>query len=101
MSAYNVVNGTYIVPSTASDQVIRTYFRVLVPTVTKTPITTDEDISAAAYVVQEHWVGKHHSPPLEDWPHTLNLEPDEIDTVLTTEAIQSMKTRIRKPTQNS
>lgn len=94
MSHYAIVNGTYLVPSTAVDQFVRIYFRVLVPTQAKIPLSTAEDISVAAYVIQDYWAGRHGWPPLEQWPNQIALESSEIDTVLTMEAIESMKKRL-------
>ena len=98
MTSYRMVNGTkFLVPSTASDQFMRVFFHVLVPSRTKTvAIIEDEDISAAAYVIQDHWALSHGSPTLENWPNEIQLDEDEIETVLTQDAIDRMKERLKK-----
>ena len=71
-------------------------FYVLVPKSAKVPLTSDEDISVAAFVIQDYWTRQQNSPVLEDWPNIIRLKPEEIDTVLTSQAMQSRKTRLAR-----
>lgn len=98
MASYQLVNATsWVVPSTAADQVIRIYFRVEVPTsVGEIVLSKDEDISAAAYLIQEHFMTTNHSPVLERWPATLSIAPERASSVITSESLETMKRRLRR-----
>lgn len=97
VASYQLVNGTFLVPSAASDQYIRIYFTVKVPrSVGRLVLSEDEDISAAGYVIQDHFMKTHGFPVLETWPSTLSLAPDAAPAVLTREALDMMKRRLQR-----